>query len=80
MDNHDDSGRIFPNTTKRSEKSADWSGKALINGVEYYLDGWVKQGITNNWLSLAFKPIQRKEDRNVKLEAAPVIEEREIPF
>lgn len=54
----DNSGTIFVNDRKDSEKHPDRTGTAMIDGVMYYVSGWIKQGSKGQFLSLAFK---RKE-------------------
>ena len=39
-------GSLFPNGRKESETHADWQGSIKIDGKEYWLNGWVKQGKT----------------------------------
>ena len=49
------SGSIFPNDKKTTENHPGWKGSALVDGVEYWVSGWVKQ--TNEgkkWVSLSF--------------------------
>lgn len=55
------SGSAFPNDRKTQPNHPDYKGSCLINGVEYWISGWVKTGARGKWLSLAF---QEKEARN----------------
>lgn len=55
----DNSGSLFKNAKKETDKHPDRTGSALIDGVAYWVSGWVKQDKNGNpWMSLAFK---RKE-------------------
>ena len=56
----DNSGSIFVNDRKEKDTHPDRSGTAMIDGVMYYVSGWIKQGSKGQFLSLAFK---RKEDK-----------------
>ena len=58
----DNSGSLFVNHKQQpGPKQPDRSGSALIDGVEYWVSGWLKQTKDGQpWLSLAFK---RKEQR-----------------
>lgn len=50
-----ETGSIFPNDKKASDNHPGWKGSALIDGVEYWVSGWVKQtGEGKKWVSLAF--------------------------
>ncbi len=56
----DNSGSIFLNERKEKETHPDRTGAAMIDGVMYYVSGWLKQGSKGQFLSLAFK---RKDDQ-----------------
>jgi hypothetical protein len=36
-------GVLFKNAEKRTERSADYSGSLNVDGVEFFLDAWVKE-------------------------------------
>lgn len=56
----DNSGSLFKNQKKTTDNHPDRTGSALIDGVSYWVSGWVKQDKNGNpWMSLAFK---RKEE------------------
>lgn len=38
----DNSGRLFKNEDKKSDKHPDYSGDALIDGQAYFMDAWLK--------------------------------------
>ena len=65
----DNSGSIFVNERKQNDKQPDRTGTAMIDGKEYYVSGWLKNGKRGPWLSLAFKP--KEEARAPRREAAP---------
>ncbi len=53
----DNSGSIFQNDRKDSDRHPDRSGQAMIGGVEYWVSGWLKKTKDGKpFLSLAFKP------------------------
>ena len=57
----DNSGSIFINDRKEKDSHPDRTGKAMIDGVMYYVSGWVKDSPKGKFLSLAFKPIESKQ-------------------
>ncbi len=36
-------GALFKNKRKEAETHPDYTGSALVEGVEYYLDAWIKE-------------------------------------
>lgn len=53
-------GSLFRNETKKSENSPDYGGSILIDGTEYWLSGWLKEGQRGKWLSLSARPKEAK--------------------
>ena len=65
----DNSGILFRNRKKESDKQPDARGSATIDGKEYWLSGWTKQGDKGRFLSLAFSP-KDKETVEQKVQQA----------
>lgn len=59
----DNSGTLFKNSRKESDKHPDRTGTALIDGVEYWVSGWVKEGAKGPFMSLAFKRRDTRQQR-----------------
>ncbi len=60
----DFTGSLFKNTRKEKDTHADMTGSALIDGVEYWVSSWVKEGKGGKWQSLSFKKKDKQEARN----------------
>jgi hypothetical protein len=53
----DNSGAIFKNDTAgRPEGFPGYGGSCMIEGREYFISAWVKDGAKGRFFSLAFKP------------------------
>ncbi len=52
---HNNSGSISKNDRKQQPKHPDYRGSANIDGLEYWISGWVKDGQNGKFLSLAFQ-------------------------
>lgn len=50
------SGVLFKNDRKTAgSKQPDYKGKALIQGVNFEMAGWIKEGARGPFLSLSFQ-------------------------
>lgn len=82
----DNSGSLFANKKKDTDKHPDRTGTAKIDGVEYYVSGWVKQDRNGNpWMSLAFKrkdpmPAAKTDGHSVQPRGASRDPDDQIPF
>lgn len=55
-------GALFKNDRKQKENHPDYTGKIDVNGTEYQLSGWIKQGKKGKFLSLSVKPAQERRE------------------
>lgn len=82
------SGSLFANDRKEKETHPSHTGSALIDGVEYYISAWVKEGNGKRFFSMSFKPKQAKPeqaaqtsyDRPAPMRKPPEDLNDEIPF
>lgn len=52
----DNSGVLFKNDRKTQDNHPDYNGSALIDGVDYWMSAWLKDGQKGKFMSFAFKP------------------------
>ena len=58
------SGAIFVNDKKTTEKQPDRTGTLNVEGVEYWLSGWLKKDKSGNpFMSLSVKPKQEQQTK-----------------
>ena len=48
-------GSLWVNDRKETDKHPDRTGSALIDGKAYFVDGWINEKDGKKWLSLKFK-------------------------
>jgi hypothetical protein len=80
MEKRDNSGALFKNDRKDKDTHPDYTGSALIDGVDMWISAWIKKGNGKTFMSLAFKP--KDSAATVKMDKAskPVDDLDEIPW
>ena len=76
-------GTLFKNDTEgKSENFPPYGGKINVNGVEYYVSAWVKEGKNGKFFSLAIKPKgeQAKPRSSAPSPPAEQFPDDDIPF
>lgn len=57
----DNSGVLFRNDRKEQPNHPDYKGSATIDGVEFWLSAWVKEGQNGKFMSLSVNPKQAQQ-------------------
>ena len=57
----DNSGTLGRNNNRQKDTHPEYNGSAQIDGVDYWINAWVKEGPKGKFFSLSFKP---KENRS----------------
>ena len=63
FEQRDNSGTLWKNDNRESEKHPNAKGSALIDGVEYWVSAWTKEGQKGKFQSLSF---ERKDAKPAK--------------
>jgi len=56
MEKRDNSGVLFKNENKDNEKKPDYKGSIMVDGNEYWLSAWIKEGKSGKFMGLALSP------------------------
>lgn len=79
-----DRGVLFVNDRKTGKKHPDRTGELNVGGVEYWLNGWLKESKSGvKFLSLSVSPKEEKQSRPEKPSKASTPStdfDNDIPF
>ena len=71
-------GVLFKNDRKETERHPEYKGSINVDGQEFWLSAWVKDGKSGKFMSLSITP---KNDQVVRQpEAAHAAAETDVPF
>ena len=79
MENRDNTGVLFKNDRKDSEKQPDYKGSLIVNGQDYWLSAWIKEGKSRKFMGLALSPKEPQEKPSERSKSTG-FDDEEIPF
>ena len=78
MEKKDNSGVLFKNENKDNERKPDYKGNIMVDGQEYWLSAWIKEGKNGKFMGLAVTP--RDEQPPASKPTPKNLEDSDIPF
>jgi hypothetical protein len=59
----DNSGSLFKNDKRKTDKHANMAGSIMVNGVDYWINGWTKETKNGDkYISLSVTPKEAKKE------------------
>lgn len=56
MEKRDNSGVLFKSDKKDNERAPEYKGNIMVNGQEYWISAWIKEGKSGKFMGLAVSP------------------------
>jgi len=73
-------GSLFKNERREKDTHPNLQGTILVAGVEYWINGWTKEGAKGRWISLSVKPKEAAKPAAKAQKPADDFDEDSVPF
>jgi hypothetical protein len=80
MEKKDNSGVLFKNDKKESEKHPDYKGNITVGGQDYWLSAWIKEGKSGKFMGLAVSPKEEYKPKTSERSKTTNFDDSDLPF
>ena len=85
MDNNrteqrNNSGVLFRNDKRENEKAPSYKGNITVDGKDYWLSAWVKEGKSGKFMGLAVSPKEEYKAKPSERSKATGFDDESLPF
>ena len=80
MDKRDNSGVLFRNDKKDNDRAPEYKGNLTVNGQDYWLSAWIKEGKSGKFMGLALSPKEQQAPQKTKPKGSGFDDFDDAPF
>ena len=84
MDNkqnqRDNSGVLFKSDKIENERSPQYKGNITVDGKDYWISAWIKEGKSGKFMGLAVSPKEEYKPKTSERSKATNFDSDEMPF
>ena len=78
--NRDNSGVLFKSDKRENERAPHYRGNITVDGKDYWLSAWVKEGKSGKFMGLAVSPKEEYKPKTSERSKATGFDDESLPF
>ncbi len=80
MEKRDNSGVLFKSDNRDNERAPHYKGNITVNGQDFWLSAWIKEGKSGKFMGLAVSPKDQQVQQKPKPKGSGFDDFEDAPF
>jgi hypothetical protein len=80
MEKRDNSGVLFKSDNRDNERAPHYKGNITVNGQDFWLSAWIKEGKSGKFMGLAVSPKEQQAPQKTKPKGSGFDDFDDAPF